>query len=133
MAKNSYHSFGSIFRAELEKFIVSSLLIISYHSECISLPPDVLGSAVGWAGVVRGTGLGAALETWRQNPAHFSLGVCNGCQLMALLGWLDPPHHHGQYFSSLLQFFYVIIEKAQFRHGKGRTVDFLEPYHYEII
>ncbi|KAK4294206.1 hypothetical protein Pmani_033146 [Petrolisthes manimaculis] len=55
---------------------------------------DVLGSAVGWAGVVRGTGLGAALESWRQDPAHFSLGVCNGCQLMALLGWLDPPRHH---------------------------------------
>lgn len=89
-------------KKELE-FIVSSLMTISYHFECISLPPDVLGSAVGWAGVVRGTGLGAALETWRQNPSHFSLGVCNGCQLMALLGWLDPPHHHGQYFSSLLQ------------------------------
>ncbi|KAG0714982.1 Phosphoribosylformylglycinamidine synthase [Chionoecetes opilio] len=53
---------------------------------------DVLGSAVGWAGVVRGNGgLQAALEAWRTNPNTFSLGVCNGCQLMALLGWLDLP------------------------------------------
>lgn len=88
----------------MEKFIVFSLLTISYPCECISSLPDVLGSAVGWASVVRGTGLGAALETWRQNPAHFSLGVCNGCQLMALLGWLDPPQHHGQWISCLLQF-----------------------------
>ncbi|XP_063883180.1 phosphoribosylformylglycinamidine synthase-like isoform X3 [Scylla paramamosain] len=54
---------------------------------------DVLGSAVGWAGVVRGYGgLRAALEAWRIRPDTFSLGVCNGCQLMALLGWLDPPN-----------------------------------------
>ncbi|MPC28113.1 Phosphoribosylformylglycinamidine synthase [Portunus trituberculatus] len=54
---------------------------------------DVLGSAVGWAGVVRGhAGLRAALEAWRTRPDTFSLGVCNGCQLMALLGWLDPPN-----------------------------------------
>lgn len=54
---------------------------------------DVLGSAVGWAGVVRGhEGLRAALEAWHARPDTFSLGVCNGCQLMALLGWLDPPN-----------------------------------------
>lgn len=56
---------------------------------------DVLGSAVGWASVIRGhAGLRAALEAWRNKPTSFSLGVCNGCQLMALLGWLDPVNHH---------------------------------------
>ena len=50
---------------------------------------DVLDSAKGWAGVIRFN------ETvWRQfqdfynRPDTFSLGVCNGCQLMALLGWV---------------------------------------------
>lgn len=58
---------------------------------------DVMGSAVGWAGVVRGhAGLRASLEAWRSNPNTFSLGVCNGCQLMALLGWLDPPNLSGE-------------------------------------
>ena len=30
------------------------------------------------------------LEKFRNRPDTFSLGVCNGCQLMALIGWLDP-------------------------------------------
>lgn len=66
------------------------------HDYCFFIA-DVLGSAVGWAGVVRGhEGLRAALEAWRTKPNTFSLGVCNGCQLMALLGWLDPPSISGE-------------------------------------
>ena len=58
----------------------------------------MLGSAVGWAGVVRGhKGLQTALEAWRNTHNTFSLGVCNGCQLMALLGWLDPPNVKGEF------------------------------------
>ena len=30
------------------------------------------------------------LEAFRQRSDTFSLGVCNGCQLMALLGWIAP-------------------------------------------
>ena len=30
------------------------------------------------------------LERFRNRPETFSLGVCNGCQLMALMGWIDP-------------------------------------------
>ncbi|XP_042234579.1 phosphoribosylformylglycinamidine synthase-like isoform X2 [Homarus americanus] len=56
---------------------------------------DVLGSAVGWVSVIKGcSSMLAALEAWRSKPTSFSLGVCNGCQLMALLGWLDPSCHH---------------------------------------
>ncbi|MEC4676637.1 MAG: phosphoribosylformylglycinamidine synthase, partial [Nitrospirota bacterium] len=50
---------------------------------------DVLDSAKGWAGVIRYN-----KNIWRQFQAFyhrtdtFSLGVCNGCQLMALLGWV---------------------------------------------
>jgi phosphoribosylformylglycinamidine synthase len=50
---------------------------------------DVLGSSKGWAGVIR-----YHQEIWKQfewfyiQSNTFSLGVCNGCQLMSLLGWV---------------------------------------------
>jgi phosphoribosylformylglycinamidine synthase len=50
---------------------------------------DVLGSAKGWAGVIRlRSEVAAQFERFRHRPDTFSLGVCNGCQLMALLGWV---------------------------------------------
>jgi phosphoribosylformylglycinamidine synthase len=50
---------------------------------------DVLDSAKGWAGAIRGSpALSAAFEAFRARPDTWSLGVCNGCQLMALLGWV---------------------------------------------
>ncbi|XP_066960633.1 phosphoribosylformylglycinamidine synthase isoform X1 [Macrobrachium rosenbergii] len=52
---------------------------------------DVLGSAVGWAASIQGrTEFKRVLESWKNRPDTFSLGVCNGCQLVALLGWLNP-------------------------------------------
>ena len=50
---------------------------------------DVLDSAKGWAGVIKYN-----KHIWQQFQAFynrsdtFSLGVCNGCQLAALLGWV---------------------------------------------
>lgn len=50
---------------------------------------DVLGSAKGWAGGIRFHGdLYDEFEEFYHRPDTFSLGVCNGCQLMALLGWV---------------------------------------------
>ncbi|XP_022451409.1 phosphoribosylformylglycinamidine synthase isoform X1 [Delphinapterus leucas] len=50
---------------------------------------DVLGSAKGWAAAVTfNPQAGAELRRFRQRPDTFSLGVCNGCQLLALLGWV---------------------------------------------
>lgn len=46
---------------------------------------DVLGSAKGWAGVVRFSER-AQFDAFYKRTDTFSLGVCNGCQLMALLG-----------------------------------------------
>ncbi|XP_003747373.1 phosphoribosylformylglycinamidine synthase [Galendromus occidentalis] len=52
---------------------------------------DVLGSARGWAaGFKYHNGLRSQLETFKRRRDTFSLGVCNGCQLMALLGWICP-------------------------------------------
>jgi phosphoribosylformylglycinamidine synthase len=50
---------------------------------------DVLDSAKGWAGVIRfNNKVWDAFQTFYSREDTFSLGVCNGCQLMALLGWV---------------------------------------------
>ncbi|KAF2366498.1 Phosphoribosylformylglycinamidine synthase [Trinorchestia longiramus] len=49
---------------------------------------DVLGAGVGWSACLKGSNRAqCALDNWRANPRNFSLAVCNGCQLAALLGW----------------------------------------------
>ena len=50
---------------------------------------DVLDSAKGWAGTIRfNPGLKDMFDKFYGRSDTFSLGVCNGCQLMALLGWV---------------------------------------------
>ncbi|MBI5847755.1 MAG: phosphoribosylformylglycinamidine synthase [Nitrospirae bacterium] len=50
---------------------------------------DVLDSAKGWAGVIRfNKEIYQQFQTFYNRPDTFSLGVCNGCQLSALLGWV---------------------------------------------
>jgi phosphoribosylformylglycinamidine synthase len=50
---------------------------------------DVLDSAKGWAGVIRfNKKLYEQFHKFYERHDTFSLGVCNGCQLMALLGWV---------------------------------------------
>ena len=50
---------------------------------------DVLDSAKGWAGsVLLEPGLRKQFDDFRNRDDTLSLGVCNGCQLMALLGWV---------------------------------------------
>lgn len=50
---------------------------------------DVLDSAKGWAGGIRFNGrMRNQFQTFYDRTDTFSLGVCNGCQLMALLGWV---------------------------------------------
>ncbi|XP_036624711.1 phosphoribosylformylglycinamidine synthase [Trichosurus vulpecula] len=54
---------------------------------------DVLGSAKGWAAAVTfNVCASTELQRFRRRTDTFSLGVCNGCQLLALLGWVggDP-------------------------------------------
>ena len=50
---------------------------------------DVNDSAKGWAGVIRfNEKLLKQFEAFKNRQDTFSLGICNGCQLMALLGWV---------------------------------------------
>ncbi|MBF8259315.1 MAG: purL, partial [Actinobacteria bacterium] len=50
---------------------------------------DVMDSAKGWAGVIRfNRSIYNQFRRFYERADTFSLGVCNGCQLMALLGWV---------------------------------------------
>ncbi|XP_043249233.1 phosphoribosylformylglycinamidine synthase [Colletes gigas] len=50
---------------------------------------DVLGSAKGWAAsLLFHSSLQSQLKVFLAREDTFSLGVCNGCQLMSLLGWI---------------------------------------------
>jgi phosphoribosylformylglycinamidine synthase len=54
---------------------------------------DVLGSAKGWAGAFRYNDRARiTLEEFYKRTDTLSLGVCNGCQLMAELGLIYPDH-----------------------------------------
>ncbi|KAK9683782.1 hypothetical protein RND81_10G164000 [Saponaria officinalis] len=53
---------------------------------------DVLDSAKGWSASIRfNKPLLEQFQEFYHRPDTFSLGVCNGCQLMALLGWIPGP------------------------------------------
>lgn len=50
---------------------------------------DVLDSAKGWAGTIKfNERVLSQFQSFYERPDTFSLGICNGCQLMALLGWV---------------------------------------------
>lgn len=50
---------------------------------------DVLGSAKGWAAsILFHEKVQDQFKKFVARPDTFSLGVCNGCQLMALIGWV---------------------------------------------
>jgi phosphoribosylformylglycinamidine synthase len=50
---------------------------------------DVFGSAKGWAGeIIFNEHLLKEFSAFRDRSDTFSLGICNGCQLMSLLGWV---------------------------------------------
>ena len=54
---------------------------------------DVLGSAKGWAaGILYNEQAKATIDRFYARPDTLSLGICNGCQLMAELGLLYPEH-----------------------------------------
>ncbi|KAK3749117.1 hypothetical protein QZH41_016634, partial [Actinostola sp. cb2023] len=55
---------------------------------------DVLGSAKGWAAVCQMNDKARKqFDTFFARDDTFSLGICNGCQLMGLLGWIGSDHN----------------------------------------
>lgn len=57
---------------------------------------DVLDSAKGWSASIRfNQPLLNQFQEFYKRSDTFSLGICNGCQLMALLGWVPGPQVGG--------------------------------------
>eukprot|EP00730_Choanoeca_flexa_P003895 TRINITY_DN11535_c0_g1_i2.p1 TRINITY_DN11535_c0_g1~~TRINITY_DN11535_c0_g1_i2.p1 ORF type:complete len:1023 (+),score=324.49 TRINITY_DN11535_c0_g1_i2:223-3069(+) len=57
---------------------------------------DVCGSAKGWAATALfNSNVRAQLDAFKAREDTFSLGICNGCQLLALLGWIAPSQDDG--------------------------------------
>lgn len=53
---------------------------------------DTLGSAKGWAAnIVHSPSLKSQFEDFKKRKDVFSLGICNGCQLMTLIGFVGNP------------------------------------------
>jgi phosphoribosylformylglycinamidine synthase len=56
---------------------------------------DVLGAAKGWESIIRHNKRVMKQFDWYysdNNSSKFSLGVCNGCQLMVGMGWIGNNH-----------------------------------------
>ncbi|XP_010416277.1 PREDICTED: probable phosphoribosylformylglycinamidine synthase, chloroplastic/mitochondrial [Camelina sativa] len=66
---------------------------------------DVLDSAKGWAASIRfNEPVLSQFQEFYKRPDTFSLGICNGCQLMALLGWVPGPQLGGSLDTSQPRF-----------------------------
>lgn len=71
---------------------------------------DILDAGKGWAGVIRfNERVREEFGEFYNRPDSFSLGVCNGCQVMALLGWVP-----WQGIESTRQPRFVLNESAMF-------------------
>ena len=68
---------------------------------------DVLGAGRGWAlSLTNHPPLKQALDEFRNHPGRFSLGICNGAQLMAQLGWVPGqflPNYSKKFESRFIQ------------------------------
>lgn len=96
---------------------------------------DVFGSGKGWAGAIQfNEGIKAQFDAFYDRPDTFSLGVCNGCQLMALLGWVPGSgvseasqprfvhNHSGRFESRWAQVKILPSEAIMFRGMEGSTL-----------
>jgi phosphoribosylformylglycinamidine synthase len=119
---------------------------------------DVLDSAKGWAGAIRfNEEVRKEFQNFYNRPDTFSLSVCNGCQLAALLGWIpwqgiemkDQPrfiHNESGRFESRFSSVKILPSKAiMFKdmegsalgvwvaHGEGRAHFPSEEIYQEVI
>lgn len=116
---------------------------------------DVLGSAKGWAaGILYNEQAKATLSRFYARPDTLSLGICNGCQLMAELEVMYPEHeekhkmHHndsGRFESSFVSLVIPENESVMLRnlsgselgiwvaHGEGKFALPYESNKYHVV
>ena len=81
---------------------------------------DVLGSARGWAASMKfNRKASEQLQRFKSRSDTFSLGVCNGCQLLALMGWVGS-NKNGESCvlsikNSCLTLFHVNLKKQEIK------------------
>eukprot|EP00878_Enallax_costatus_P000493 GHUV01000586.1.p1 GENE.GHUV01000586.1~~GHUV01000586.1.p1 ORF type:complete len:953 (+),score=239.62 GHUV01000586.1:313-2859(+) len=77
---------------------------------------DVLDSAKGWAGTIKfNNRVLKQFQEFYNRPDTFSLGICNGCQLMALLGWVPATASKDGGVAAQLQ----DMQQPRFVHNKS--------------
>jgi phosphoribosylformylglycinamidine synthase len=101
---------------------------------------DVLGSAYGWYNsIVNNPKIKNQFDNFYNREDTFSLGVCNGCQLMSLLGWVENvslEHNISGRFESRYSFVKIIENNCIFlkdmrglsmgiwiAHGEGKICE----------
>lgn len=116
---------------------------------------DVLGSAKGWAGgILYNEKARKAVFDFYNRPDTLSLGICNGCQLMAELGLLYPEHEKkhrlGHNLSGKFESGFVSLRIPEnhsvmlgslagselgvwVAHGEGRFLFPYDPSEYHVI
>uniref|UniRef100_A0A8C2DYW4 Phosphoribosylformylglycinamidine synthase n=1 Tax=Cyprinus carpio TaxID=7962 RepID=A0A8C2DYW4_CYPCA len=81
---------------------------------------DVLGSAKGWAATVTfNPKAREEFERFRNRDDTLSLGVCNGCQLMALLGWVGEREDGGEKETFLVSPYVNTSSDVTLTHNKS--------------
>uniref|UniRef100_A0A7N6BYI4 Phosphoribosylformylglycinamidine synthase n=1 Tax=Anabas testudineus TaxID=64144 RepID=A0A7N6BYI4_ANATE len=84
---------------------------------------DVLGSAKGWAATVTyNPKAKAEFDRFWQRDDTLSLGVCNGCQLLALLGWVGEGEDAAEIFSNFLPGSEVVLTHNESGRFESRFV-----------
>ncbi|HEY7905470.1 MAG TPA: phosphoribosylformylglycinamidine synthase, partial [Wenzhouxiangella sp.] len=105
---------------------------------------DVLGAGLGWArSILFNATLKDAFQRFFDDPNHFALGVCNGCQMLSALreiipgtsAWPDFRHNQSQQFEARLTMVKIEASLSVFfqgmagstlpvvsAHGEGRAV-----------
>lgn len=77
---------------------------------------DVLDSAKGWAGTIKfNNRVLKQFQEFYNRSDTFSLGICNGCQLMALLGWVPATANKDGGVAAQLQ----DLQQPRFVHNKS--------------
>jgi phosphoribosylformylglycinamidine synthase len=85
---------------------------------------DVNGSAKGWAGVIQfNDSLLQQFKSFRDRPDTFTLGICNGCQLMALLGWVPFPPYKNNSSSNAINDGVKPEEQPRFIHNESHRFE----------
>lgn len=75
----------------------------------------ILSLVIGWAAtVVYNPKAKAEFDRFQQRSDTLSLGVCNGCQLLALLGWVGKTDSGTGKWKKSIDMYYPLKKKVSY-------------------